>query len=229
MPSSPAKHDTSSSRERLLQAAKHLFAARGYEQTATSAIARAARTSESQLMRYFGGKVGLLEAVFDAGWADLNQRVSRVETVQARAHDAILEIIDTIVSALARDPDLATLLLFEARRVRGERPRICVSAGLVAFAEAVRGVVRQGQASGELDPALDTTAATTAILGAAEAMVRERLIARSHASRAFAEAEIRRTLDAMLSGLARRPRAARGATTLRRRRANVRSTRTARR
>ena len=49
----------------------------GYEQTATSAIARAAGTSESQLMRYFGGKVGLLEALFDEAWADLNRRVNR--------------------------------------------------------------------------------------------------------------------------------------------------------
>src|SRR5918994_117186 len=75
MTSHPSGAQSSSSRDRLLQAAKRLFAAQGYEQTATSAIARAAGTSESQLLRYFGGKVGLLHALFEAAWEDLNRRV----------------------------------------------------------------------------------------------------------------------------------------------------------
>ena len=38
-----------SSHDRILQAAKQLFASRGYENTTTAQIARAAETSESQL------------------------------------------------------------------------------------------------------------------------------------------------------------------------------------
>jgi hypothetical protein len=43
---------------------------------------------------------------------------------------------------------------------------------------------------------------TSCILGAAEAMIRDRLLARESGGRAFAESEIRRTLDALLVGLA---------------------------
>src|SRR5688572_7518797 len=50
-----------SSHDRILAAAKHLFATRGYESSSTVAIARAAGTSESQLMKHFGSKEGLLE------------------------------------------------------------------------------------------------------------------------------------------------------------------------
>ncbi|MGZ4834111.1 MAG: TetR/AcrR family transcriptional regulator, partial [Terriglobales bacterium] len=50
----------SSSRERILHAAKQLFSSRGYENTSTVAIARLAGTSESQLMKHFGSKEGLL-------------------------------------------------------------------------------------------------------------------------------------------------------------------------
>src|ERR687898_40350 len=89
MPSRPSPHALSS-RDRLLKAAKRLFAAQGYEQTATSAIARAAGTSESQLMRYFGGKAGLLEALFDEAWVDLNTRVDRVLQAESEYHAAIL-------------------------------------------------------------------------------------------------------------------------------------------
>jgi AcrR family transcriptional regulator len=54
--------------ERILKIAKGLFAAKGFEQARTSEIARLALTSESQLVKYFGGKNGLLLAVFERGW-----------------------------------------------------------------------------------------------------------------------------------------------------------------
>src|SRR3982751_1957287 len=63
---------TYTSRTRLLAAGKELFAREGYEQASTAAIAKAAGTSESQLMRYFGGKAGLLDAIFNESWAPLN-------------------------------------------------------------------------------------------------------------------------------------------------------------
>ena len=44
---------------------KRLFARNGYENTSTVAIAREAGTSESQLMKHFGSKQGLLAAVLD--------------------------------------------------------------------------------------------------------------------------------------------------------------------
>ena len=56
-----AADNTQTSRSRLLNAGKSLFARNGYEQTSTAAIAREAGSSESQLIRYFGGKAGLLE------------------------------------------------------------------------------------------------------------------------------------------------------------------------
>src|SRR5215204_338120 len=131
MPSHPLLRQSASSRERLLDAAKRLFAAQGYEQSATSAIAREAGTSESQLMRYFGGKVGLLEALFEDAWTHLNARVGKAVASAPGNRQALLEGIHAVVAALARDTDLATLLLFEGRRLRGEQPRIRLSRGFV--------------------------------------------------------------------------------------------------
>ena len=193
---------TTSSRERLLDAAKRLFAAQGYEQTATSAIAREAGTSESQLMRYFGGKVGLLEALFDDAWNHLNAKVSRALKTAEGNRQSLLDAIQTIVSALARDPALATLFMFEGRRMRGDEPRVRLSRGYLAFAETIRGLVRRAQATREIDPRLDAAAVTSAILGAAESMIRDRLLAKTGGGRGFAEREIRRTLEAMLAGFA---------------------------
>ena len=54
-----------SSHDRILLAARSLFSSDGYENTTTSAIARRAGTSESQLIKHFGSKEGLLEAILD--------------------------------------------------------------------------------------------------------------------------------------------------------------------
>lgn len=202
MPSHPLKAPTPSSRDRLLEAAKRLFAMNGYEQTATSAIAREAGTSESQLMRYFGGKVGLLEALFEDAWTHLNARVTRAIKHSTSTREAVLDAVQAIVIALSRDSNLATLAMFEGRRMRGEEARVRVSRGYNTFAETIRGLIRKAQTTREIDPSLDANAVASAILGAMESMIRDRLLARSGGARGFAEREIRRTLDAMLTGLA---------------------------
>jgi AcrR family transcriptional regulator len=185
----------------LLQAAKRLFAAQGYEQTATSAIARRAGTSESQLMRYFGGKVGLLEALFEDAWQHLNVRVERAVATAPNNREALLNAMQSIVNAMSRDADLARLALFEGRRIRGDEARVRVSRGHARFAETIRALIRKTQAARELDPSLDDNAVTSAILGATEAMIRDRVLAKAGAARGFPEREIRRTLQAMLEGM----------------------------
>jgi AcrR family transcriptional regulator len=202
MPSHQYDTPAASSRERLLEAAKRLFARHGYEQTATSTIAREAGTSESQLMRYFGGKVGLLDALFEDAWAHLNARVARAVKRSPTSRQRLLDAVQAIVGALARDQDLAILLMFEGRRRRGDEPRIRVARGSTQHAETIRACIQQGQATGEIDASLDANALTSALLGAAEAMIRDRLLSKAGARRSFAEREIRRTLDALLHGAA---------------------------
>src|SRR5262245_35103265 len=110
--------DTHTSRSRLMICAKVLFARHGFENVSTANIAREAVTSESQLVKIFGGKAGLLEAVLNDGWRAINDRVQRLAQDSTNARDAtvgaILDLIDTFES----DPEFAFLVLFESRRVR---------------------------------------------------------------------------------------------------------------
>jgi AcrR family transcriptional regulator len=202
MLSHPSRMSHATSRERLLRAAKRLFAEQGYEQTATSAIARDARTSESQLMRYFGGKVGLLEALLDEGWSGFNVRVERVIAAGGNHPEVILNVLLALVSAFARDNDLAALVLFEGRRLRGDRPRVRLPSGFVSFTDTMRRLIRQAQAAREIAPSLDANATTSSLIGATEALIRDRLVAKAGAGRGFPEREMRRTLEAMLAGFA---------------------------
>jgi len=200
-----ASQPLSSSRDRLLQAAKRLFAAHGYEQTATSTIARQAGTSESQLMRYFGGKIGLLEAVFDAAWIDLEEKTRQAADRRTTAREVLLETLQSFVTALTRDPDLAVLLLFEGRRIRSGHPRVRLARPFVALAETLRSTIRAGQAAREISRSLDAAAVASALMAATEGLIRDRLIARESGTRAFAERELQKTLNALLDGVAARP------------------------
>lgn len=156
-------------------------------------------------MRYFGGKVGLLEALFDNAWDHLNARVARALKTGDGHRESLLDAIQTVVSVLARDPNLATLLMFEGRRLRGDEPRMRLSRGFLKFAETIRQLVQKAQAAKEIDAAFDVSAVTSAILGAAESLIRDRLVAKSGGGRVFAEREIRHTLNGMLDGLRTRP------------------------
>src|SRR6202044_1941810 len=81
-----------SSHDRILLSAKRLFARNGYENTSTVAIAREAGSSESQLMKHFGSKQGLLAAILDYGWGKI---IKRVEASQANG-----SLADRLVAAL---------------------------------------------------------------------------------------------------------------------------------
>src|SRR3954464_14938208 len=78
-----------SSHERILRAGRDLFAEDGYESSTTSAIARRAGTSESQLIKHFGSKEGLLEGIFDQAWQRMAQGVGHVQDAPAPPLDKL--------------------------------------------------------------------------------------------------------------------------------------------
>ena len=106
----------------------------GYERITTAAIAREAGSSESQLVRYFGSKTGLLEAIFDASWAPLNPHIARLVAAAPTARDAMIAVLAAMISAFERDPELAKLLLFEGRRARGDNAEVLITQGFKDFA-----------------------------------------------------------------------------------------------
>src|SRR5881296_289904 len=109
---------TQTSRRRLLESGKSLFAKYGFEQTSTAAIAREAGTSESQLVRYYRSKVGLLETIFNESWGELNRRIQQVVMAATDAREALVGVLECVTEAFGNDAALAYLLLFEGRRLR---------------------------------------------------------------------------------------------------------------
>ena len=184
-----------------MAAGKSLFGRLGYEQTSTVSIAREAGTSESQLVRYFGGKSGLLDAIFNEAWGGLNEEIRRHVSEAEHGRDAVRRILRTVIEAFGRDHDMAFLFLFEGRRLRGNE--VILSQGFLEFYDLLHRLIGKGQADGSFRPEINENVLASAMLGCAEGMIRDRMInERLHQPNPFTDETVRAAFEAMVGGLA---------------------------
>jgi AcrR family transcriptional regulator len=149
MPSSPAPDTT----DRLIEAAKRLFAERGYVGATTRAIAEAAAVNEATLFRRFGSKQGLLRAIA-ARLAERQAGPNASSFEREGVRDALRALAEQEVRSAMSDGVLALRLTFDAR---GE-PDVAevvgdgVARNLRAFTEFLADRQAQGELRADLDP-----------------------------------------------------------------------------
>src|SRR5947209_10559809 len=129
-------------RARVLSAAKELFSSGGYESTTTAAIARQAETSESQLIKHFGGKEGILQAIFEEGWQRIAPALAATSVIR-ESREKLRVAFELMLQALEADPQLAELMLLEGRRVRRGSDEVLITEGYLRFAAMIEGIVAQ--------------------------------------------------------------------------------------
>jgi AcrR family transcriptional regulator len=169
--------EVTSSHDRILQAAKHLFAQRGYENTSTIMIARAASTSESQLVKHFGSKSGLLEAIFDHGWREMGNLLEGIID-DAPPVERLRFLGERVLAGLNRDPEMKELMLFESRRIRNQGNTVLLTASFIEFVRKLDLILEDIHERGELRPDFSPQVVRSALIGACEGMLRDELLAR---------------------------------------------------
>ena len=205
MPAAPSKQSepdrSASSHDRILMAAKQLFASRGYENTSTVAIARLAGTSESQLMKHFGSKEGLLEAIFDAGWQALGTHLAAIHQLPT-ANKKLRALLDATLAGMERDPELKQLLLLEGRRIRREGRMVMMTGGFLAYVGVIDGILDEMRAAGDLRPDLNPQAVRSALIGMFEGILRDQLLADRAGFPASAKtSDLRQLFEAVIPAL----------------------------
>jgi AcrR family transcriptional regulator len=166
-----------SSHDRILNAARTLFASLGYENTTTSAIARNAGTSESQLIKHFGSKEGLLESIFDHAWQRMGQGIRQALEQYEEPIDKLKALTELMINALENDKELRTLMLLEGRRIRRHGQMVVMTKGYLQVVAAIDGVLRLMKENGQLRQDLEVEAVRSALIGAFEGLLRDRLLA----------------------------------------------------
>ncbi len=187
-----------SSHDRILMAAKRLFALNGYENTSTVAIAREAGTSESQLMKHFGSKRGLLSVILDRGWSSITARVQAIPANSAPA-DRFFRVLEAFVTELENDSDMKNLMVLESGRVRKDNRDVIVSAGFQQFAETVSAMLTEMRDQGQIRSDVNLEAMRAAFIGMTEGLLRDQVLAQRSEFRAnYGSDDLKKVLSVML-------------------------------
>jgi len=192
-----------SSRERIREAAKTLFAEQGYERTSTAAICRIAGTSESQLIKHFTNKQGLLEAIFQYAWEQINPAV-RLATASISSPRQKFEVmVEMVLNFLGQHEQLTKLVLLEGRRIRDDGKQVVLVPGFLDFVKIIDGILKELADHGELRHNIHPQALRSGLMGAIEGMLRDKILARSMGYPAtFSDSDVRSTCFTFLySGL----------------------------
>jgi AcrR family transcriptional regulator len=163
-------------RQLIIESAKHLFARFGYEGTTLGAVAHGADVAPEDMLQLFDDKLGILMAVFDEGWATINQRLQDIVISSSTARQATLSMFAVMMRILERDEDLARLLLFEGRRPNPETGEIMLSAGYRWFSRLCLELVVRGQKDGSFRSNFNPRAVVSMLTGAVENLMRDRLL-----------------------------------------------------
>ncbi|MBV9761352.1 MAG: TetR/AcrR family transcriptional regulator [Acidobacteriaceae bacterium] len=167
---------SSSVEQRLLQAGKRLFASQGFENATTSGIAREAGTSESQLVKYFGSKEGLLQKIFEDGWLKLNF-VYTAASVSNSPVESLRMIFELLVKMLSQDRELRDLMLFEGRRIRGKNSEVLLTAGYYKLYDEVTRILQVLMKDTQLGRNIRPQVLSGALIGMLESMLRDQAMA----------------------------------------------------
>ncbi|HSM85201.1 MAG TPA: TetR/AcrR family transcriptional regulator [Candidatus Limnocylindrales bacterium] len=127
-------------RERIIAAAKYLFCAVGYENTTSEAICREAKATESQLIKHFGTKENLLEAIFEEGWGRLRMQLPSLQTVQAPRR-RLKMLLHFLIQLFTEDRQLRDLMLLEGRRLRRESKMVMLTQSYTDLVAMLDGLI----------------------------------------------------------------------------------------
>jgi AcrR family transcriptional regulator len=181
----------------MLAAALSLISRQGYQQTSTAQVAREASTSESQLIKHFGSKDGLLEALFDAVWADLNDRIKELASAERDPIRRLQAIVALMLARIAANEEVRRLMLFEGRRNRSRG--VGVSTGFILFVTRLDQLLTEAKHAGRLRVPLAPPAIRSLLIGACEGLLRDRQLAADASFPApFSQKDIQRAIEALI-------------------------------
>jgi AcrR family transcriptional regulator len=194
-----------SSHDRILRSGKLLFAENGYENTSTVAIARDAGTSESQLMKHFGSKQGLLVAILDDGWNSVMERIKASITGDSPS-ERLVHMLTAATIEFENDDRFKVLAALEARRVRRDSNAVVICRGYRRFRELFDQTLLEMKTEGVIRPELNLDAVRAAIMGFADGLWRDQIVAnRAGMSSIYGFEDIRKVLELLLVVFQKQP------------------------
>lgn len=164
-----------SRRERILDAAFHAFATRGYRDTAVDDVARAAQTSKGGVYFHFPTKDAIFRELMQTTADKLIARVEKAVALEVEPVARAETAIRTVLSTFAGHRTMARLLFLDTVGA-GRVFQAETNALHARFARLIQGYLDEAVASGAIAP-LDTRVTSIAWFGAIDEVVGRWLLA----------------------------------------------------
>lgn len=150
------KRDAAKTRARILKVAVAEFASKGYSGARTQTIATRAKTNIRMLYHYYGSKDALYVEVLEHVLADLRRQELQLDLDDAAPLDGILQVFAFMDAHFASRPELRSLLAYEnLNRARHLKRSTAIRDRASPLIALLDGLLRRGEASGEVRAGLD--------------------------------------------------------------------------
>lgn len=103
-----------STRDRILEAARHLFGQKGYERTTTKELAATAQVAEGTVFRYFPNKKAILIEIATEGWVEILTDLL-TELSEMGSYEAIAQVMRHRMGNWHRNGDLLRVCFLETQ------------------------------------------------------------------------------------------------------------------
>lgn len=158
-------------RQRILEAARHLFTERGYFNTSLQDIRRASGLSIGSIYHHFSGKEQIARDLFYDTLAFVEADIRGVYAAYSGSRERCYHVIRRLFETTEEAPEVMEYVLyFKHREVLPAEKPICSSRPF----ELIKGIIGEGMVAGEIRP-MDEVIASAALLGMPVRMVQLRL------------------------------------------------------
>jgi TetR/AcrR family fatty acid metabolism transcriptional regulator len=189
---------TADKRRRILEAAVHVFARKGYFAARVSDVARKAGVADGTIYLYFRGKEDLLVRLFDEVMSEHVEKAREAVRALPSAPEKLRAIAGRHLGVLGANRDLAAVFQVELRQSTRFMERFTAS-WLRGYFDLLDEVIADGQREGTLRPDLNRKLAAKVLFGALDETVTSWLLSEKKVP---LEAQAAPVVDLFLRGAA---------------------------
>jgi TetR/AcrR family fatty acid metabolism transcriptional regulator len=154
-------------RERILDAAVHVFAHKGFWSSKISEIAREAGVADGTIYLYFKSKDDLLISLFEDRMERVNETLAAAMASSDNAADKLRRFVETHLELVSANRDQAEVLTVELRQ-SSKFIKEYANPKFGDFLKLLASVIEEGQRKGELNRNIRPHLAARALFGAVD-------------------------------------------------------------
>ena len=158
-------------REEILRAALSIVEQQGLDNLNTNAIASVIQLVPSAIYRHFKNKEDLIAALIDFIGERLQQNLQQATTQEGTALERLKCLFELHVKLLQEEPAIPRILYFLISSERNQELKQKMLTEINAYVYETKKLLLQGKKAGEINQAVDVTAAAMMFLGMIQPLV----------------------------------------------------------